>query len=50
MHRPLIQDPIPSPRLVSGKCWLYQFPGETTEKNRQSEGDQLGSEGSLKEP
>lgn len=50
MHRPLIQDPIPSPRLVSGKCWLYQFPGETTEKNGQSQGDQLGSEGSLKEP
>ena len=47
---PLNLGPIPSPSLVSGKRWLYEFPGETTEKNGQSQGDQLGSEGSLKEP
>ena len=47
---PLNLGPIPSPSLVSGKRWLYEFPGETTEKNGLSQGDQLGSEGSLKEP
>ena len=47
---PLNLGPIPSPSLVSGKHWLYEFPGETTEKNGQCQGDQLGSEGSLKEP
>ena len=47
---PLNLGPIPSPSLVSGKCWLYEFPGETTEKNGQSQGDQFGFEGSLREP
>ena len=47
---PLNLGPIPSPSLVSGKRWLYEFPGETTEKNGQSQGDQLGSVGPLKEP
>ena len=47
---PLNLGPIPSPSLVSGKHWLYEFPGETTEKNGQSQADQLGSEDSLKKP
>ena len=47
---PLNLGPIPSPSLVSGKRWLYEFPGETTEKNGQSQADQLGSEDSLKKP
>lgn len=47
---PLNLGPNSISQLVSGECWLYPVPGGSHWEMDSLQGDQLGSEGSLKEP